>query len=436
MLSNLSNKLLSNIYLFLLSYFLGLFLLTGPTSLFLYISDLNDFSKTMDVQIKEYADKKADGTYDSDRQTLCSMIQCSAIININSNKHFIIDKNGILKLDKKKDINLKKTFHIYDNVYYVSKHIVIYNNLSNTMYFIQWDKFYKLLLFLLILNLLGVLILIMPIYIIFKRERFNSMLAQVGTETMLTAKNIMELTENLHHEINSPIEVIYNHVELIKREMYENMITSCGRENCKNTLCKRHPDNSLIREEKNAEIREYFKIIEIAEKQLFEKIAEMSSFKHLKYKKDEKRNIYQLASAAKSLASSKTLAFKCDIDEKLKKYYIDKLPETDLLGIFLNHIKNSIDVGANAQNIVIKFIKEENDKIHVYIIDDGNGIPEDFIPNLFTPNLSTKDSDGVLRGNGMFMNKYLMEKSGGNINLVKTSSKGTIIELVIPIKKG
>jgi sensor histidine kinase regulating citrate/malate metabolism len=163
----------------------------------------------------------------------------------------------------------------------------------------------------------------------------------------------------------------------------------------------------------------------------------MASFKQLRYSNGNK-TIYDLVEgAAKILNVTIDTPFELEIDEKLKMYRADHktgLKNADLINIFINHFKNSVE--ANATKIQVF---EENLKGHYLLLnikDNGNGIPKEFVSDIFTPNKSTKNDFVGLRGNGLFLNQNLLKQFGGDIKLKKTEEgKGTEFVLKIPIEK-
>lgn len=71
----------------------------------------------------------------------------------------------------------------------------------------------------------------------------------------------------------------------------------------------------------------------------------------------------------------------------------------------------------------------ENDRINIQITDTGSGIPDDVLPNIFTPLYSTK---GFGVGLGMPTVKQIMEQHRGGIDIETTVGQGTTTTLWIP----
>jgi len=108
--------------------------------------------------------------------------------------------------------------------------------------------------------------------------------------------------------------------------------------------------------------------------------------------------------------------------------------------VFHNLISNSIkyqpkDLDEHIPEITIRSVST-NDSFDVYLSDNGIGIKEEYIPNLFAP-FKRFHSDSEYKGTGLGMSicRRAMEKQGGNVMLNKTSQKGTEFLLKFPKKR-
>ena len=98
----------------------------------------------------------------------------------------------------------------------------------------------------------------------------------------------------------------------------------------------------------------------------------------------------------------------------------------DLVGeVFSNIIKNSIE-HSKGSRITIDG-KEWNGKYEVIIEDDGKGIPQEFLENVFKEGWK-HDSKGS--GLGLYISKKLMERYGGNIKIESQENSGTKVKLL------
>jgi K+-sensing histidine kinase KdpD len=231
-----------------------------------------------------------------------------------------------------------------------------------------------------------------------------------GNEALLTNKSMIMITENIHHEMNTPLEVIDNKIQKIKMKM------------------KKLDPLKLV------QIEDDFEFIDTSSAQIRNILEKMKTFKNLRYSK-KNQNIHKIFSNVFKMISMSSTNFEFSISDELKSVTIneDALTSSDLLNIGINHVKNSLEGGAS--KVYIIFEKIENDNLYIRIIDNGNGIAKNNQKKIFNPNFSTKSDFEGLRGNGMYLNKQIMNNAGGDIKLISSTKKGTTIGLNFHIKK-
>lgn len=104
-----------------------------------------------------------------------------------------------------------------------------------------------------------------------------------------------------------------------------------------------------------------------------------------------------------------------------------------LLRVFNNLIKNATQAIPETQEGRIKVsLTRENDHYLVKVEDNGNGISNDFIDKIFTPNFTTKTAG---MGLGLVMAKNIIESCGGKIWFKTEEGKGTTFYVSIPCCK-
>jgi len=120
-------------------------------------------------------------------------------------------------------------------------------------------------------------------------------------------------------------------------------------------------------------------------------------------------------------------------DDKLKVDIISNLSDikieadnSQLRRLFINLIRNSIQASSNM--IIFKIVRDM-DKYVVYVSDNGNGIPAEYIPRIFDENFTTKDKG---MGIGLKITKKYLDDINGQIVLGKTSIQGTTFIITIP----
>ncbi|MDD6310431.1 MAG: sensor histidine kinase [Firmicutes bacterium] len=108
-----------------------------------------------------------------------------------------------------------------------------------------------------------------------------------------------------------------------------------------------------------------------------------------------------------------------------------------IISIFDNLISNAVEAADRRINISITQTSKEDNYIFS-VSDDGDGIPEDIVDDIFVPGISTKidfETGVVSRGLGLAIVKELVEdKLDGSVKCLTSSKKGTTFELVIPKK--
>jgi signal transduction histidine kinase len=247
-----------------------------------------------------------------------------------------------------------------------------------------------------------------------------------GLQTLITSV----LSENLHHEMKTPLCSIsceLNNVRDVLTNVKfkpEKMCGSCGIVNVK------------------TDVEQSFFIIEENVKNIYNVIETIKMSKNAKHN-DDLKSVYDIAHNASVIitSTSKVKNFKIKVDERLKLFKLKNFKSEDLTNIFINHLKNSIE--ANATRIVFDCPSSVDSKgfLTLFIVDNGNGIPEDAKSKIYELHFSTKDdieNRDSLRGIGLFLSREILRtyarigKHHGDEYVYETSKEGTTFGLVIP----
>jgi len=324
-----------------------------------------------------------------------------------------------------------------------------YENVSIIKY--NWDLFFS--------KYTGVILIIFAAFffvnlvIDYIKYKKNTLLNLLNFGSISTNKSLMLITENISHELSTPLEVINFKLFKISKiidNLIEEEFSYWIRNKCKNSnkcICslnrcnkeklfkafikakdKRKCVDALI------EAKEEIKYIETASEQIHNILTKMKNFKSIKYSNGNK-TLFDIIETAFKIMQISHRNFDYHIDEEFKQYknHPDSLTNADLLNILINHIKNSLE--ANATKIIALFIRFDGTFLYFQLKDNGSGIPVEFISSLFHPNMSTKKNVLEIRGNGLFINREIIRSFGGNIRLVHTSPSGTIFEIKIKAVK-
>lgn len=116
------------------------------------------------------------------------------------------------------------------------------------------------------------------------------------------------------------------------------------------------------------------------------------------------------------------------IDINIKTY------SNELIQVILNILNNAIDAHYERKvktPTITLSIKEKENNILIYIVDNAGGIKNEFLPSLFEPYFSTKGKNGT--GLGLYMSQMIIKKQfNGEIS---ASSSDNISTFIISISK-
>lgn len=105
------------------------------------------------------------------------------------------------------------------------------------------------------------------------------------------------------------------------------------------------------------------------------------------------------------------------------------LDATKLREALLNLIRNAMEAMPEGGKITCT-ISSDGDKVYIQVIDDGPGIPEEYIPTIFDTFVTHK-KDGT--GLGLSIAKSVTEAHGGKLTVYTEEGRGTEFTLSLPI---
>ena len=315
----------------------------------------------------------------------------------------------------------------YIFIYFIWKIIAVFicnkYNLSNNISY------------LLSLAFIDIVVVSWIIYRIVSNNFLNIHVSKTGKESYLSNKNMTLLTENIHHEVKTPLVIIQSKLESLQ-DIYIKF--KSGSDNLNRREIDRHINTCNISQnvsqnESNNFVEDTFSMIFMHISAIYNVLDRMQNFKQIKHSNGNK-NLYDVVTSAFiTLKLYSKQQFSYVVDPCLKKYHIINLKNEDILNIFINHIKNSLE--ANSTRLVITANDFKNGRIKMYMSDNGNGIPSSAIPSIFSANFSTKLADGEMRGIGLWLSKMVLTHNGGDVHVEETSSDGTTFCFEIPTEK-
>lgn len=164
-------------------------------------------------------------------------------------------------------------------------------------------------------------------------------------------------------------------------------------------------------------------INDIAEKELKDKGMEYKDI----------NNILSETMMRETKICNKNIKFDFNIGENFytsKHYY--------LISVLRNLVINSMDsIRKSQQDSVISVLHQDDEKLHIFMVsDNGAGIDEEYLRQIFSPGFSTKvnsETGEINRGLGLSVVKYIVEEHlNGKIDVTSRRGVGTTAIISIP----
>jgi len=105
----------------------------------------------------------------------------------------------------------------------------------------------------------------------------------------------------------------------------------------------------------------------------------------------------------------------------------------ELVQVWTNLIYNALQATAKTKGVVNIYSELDEELVHVYVKDNGEGISEENMTNIFEPFFTTKEL-GMGTGLGLPTAKKIIESHGGFIE-VKSKVGETIFKVTLPVNK-
>lgn len=220
------------------------------------------------------------------------------------------------------------------------------------------------------------------------------------TEKMVT---IGEMASAIAHEVNNPLSNIIGYSKLLiinKNLSYEEMLDKL----------------KIINEQalKAANI-----------------VQELLNFSR---RSDRKKQIFNIEELIKNIIKITSIySYNKDISIKLETTednFLMKHDPTKLEQVIFNLVLNSIHAIEQKGEIIIKLSKD-NKFIIIEVIDNGKGIEDKHIKDIFQPFFTTKPK-GKGTGLGLFIVKTIIKELGGEITVQSKIDHGTTFRILIP----
>ncbi|MEN8699201.1 PAS domain S-box protein [Bacillus infantis] len=122
--------------------------------------------------------------------------------------------------------------------------------------------------------------------------------------------------------------------------------------------------------------------------------------------------------------------FRTDYDKNLPLVFCEP---NQLKKVFINIIKNAIEVMPKGGIITICVQKTKTGSVRISIRDEGSGIPPEKLRKLGEPFYTTKERG---TGLGLMVTYKIIEEHEGNIEVESKLGEGTVFHIDLPMKRG
>jgi len=212
-----------------------------------------------------------------------------------------------------------------------------------------------------------------------------------------------ELAAGVAHEINNPLGIMQNYIELLK-------------------IQNKDKDNKSIIEQIEKELNRIVKIV-----------GSLLSFSRVNNQRIMKFNITLLIDEIIMLLGHKISLKKIKVIKNYKDTNIFVFgQENKLKQLFMNLLVNAIEAVLDLGIIEITVSHNNSEKtVTISISDNGYGIPVDIQNDIFTPFYTTKMTR-TNTGLGLSICQHIVESHEGLITFTSTPGKGTVFTVRLP----
>lgn len=218
--------------------------------------------------------------------------------------------------------------------------------------------------------------------------------------------SIGQLTAGLAHEINNPLNFIYNGVVILRDSFH-----------------------TLTDEQKNL-----IHIIEQGSFRIKEVVKGLQLFNTADDGRHKTVDLHQNLDATIEL-----LTYKINSKAKLEKSYDEAIGNVScnpskLNQVFMNLLLNASDFLAKDQKgrISVTTRKVGEDQLHIQVEDNGIGMSPEVAKQVFNPFFTTKEA-GVSKGLGLTVSAKIIQEHKGSLSFTTEEGKGSLFKIILPI---
>lgn len=106
--------------------------------------------------------------------------------------------------------------------------------------------------------------------------------------------------------------------------------------------------------------------------------------------------------------------------------------EPQLEQVFINLIKNAIEAAPVGGKVIARISQTDNEEVALEIIDNGPGIPQQYLEKLGEPFFTTKENG---TGLGLMISQKIILEHCGRFEIDSEEGKGTTVRIVLPCRQ-
>ncbi len=233
-------------------------------------------------------------------------------------------------------------------------------------------------------------------------------------EQMLQAERMVaigKLAAVVAHEINNPLAGILTYAKLIRRWF----------------------EKGISGEEKKKEVVDSLDLIAGESRRCGELVKNLLTFSRTSPISLEKADLNSVIERCVKLIEHKSelaaIHLQVELASDLPPVYCDA---AQIEQVLLALCMNAIDAMPRGGNLWLKSTHLNDTEIQLTVRDDGIGIPESVLRNLFEPFMTTKEvGKGV--GLGLAISKGIVDRHGGKIEVESKPGQGTTFRITLPV---
>lgn len=184
----------------------------------------------------------------------------------------------------------------------------------------------------------------------------------------------------------------------------------------------------------NINLEQYLKGMERKNMEMQKRVSEISTFLSLEKPSSKKEPLFLSVFLKNFYQMSKPDADASGI------YFLLELPDQDALiygdfqelqGVLENLFINALDFTPFEGTITLSATTQQT-WVSIFLQDSGCGIPSEVLPNIFDFGVSKREENEQARGIGLYCARLIIREHGGDISVLSSSKKGTIMHVKLP----